>query len=436
MPADESQPSGFRRALLAAAALATLAAGGLALQNLFLANRPPPVDFAAFWAAGNLVVRGENPYDPVAIRARQREIGGLNADAAIMMWNPPWVLTLVLPFGLLPFRAAYGLWALAHVGLMLASAELLWRGFAPADPAGRARHARLRWVAYAVALSFVPTTYLIGIGQLTAVVLAGLAGFLVFSRGGRPLLAGMAAAVTAAKPHLLTLFAAWMLAEVLCSRAGRRTLAGGALVGVAACLVTTLVNPGVWGHYYRAITAPADADHISVTNWATPVIASWVRVALPGQPFWVQLVPPVLAVAGFAVWYLAGGRPRGPRARAELLPWVVAGSLLVAPYGAWPFDLVLLLVPILASAARVARAPAPAAVAAGVAWLAAVNAALLAMMLARASSEMYVWVTPATILGVVFVSRLAPRPAPVPSPVAEDRSEGWGEIAGISRHGF
>ncbi len=37
-------------------------------------------------------------------------------------------------------------------------------------------------VAYPLTLLFVPTTYLIGIGQITAVVLAGLAGFIVLTR--------------------------------------------------------------------------------------------------------------------------------------------------------------------------------------------------------------------------------------------------------------
>ncbi len=74
---------------------------------------------------------------------------------------------------------------------------------------------------------------------------------------------------------------------------------------------------GVGEQYYAAATAPADADHISVANWATPVIGSWIRVSLPGQPFWVQFVPPVLAVVGFGVWYFAKAptarcrRPRG-----------------------------------------------------------------------------------------------------------------------------
>lgn len=407
----EVPASGGRRVLLAVAALTILAAGGVALRNLFRGERPPPVDFAAFWAAGELNLRGRDPYEAKAVRASQQRIG-LNADAAVMMWNPPWMLTLVMPFALLPFGPAYGLWALVQIGLVLLAAELLWRGFAPADAERRARHARRRWVAYLLALTFVPTTYLVGIGQTTAVLLAGVAGFLVLARNSRPLLAGAAVAVTAAKPHLLTVFAAWLLLDALRSRAGRRVVLGGALVGAAACVPPTLANPGVWGQYRHALAAPPDEDHVGVANWATPVVANWVRGAVPGRPFWAQFLPAAAAVGAFAAWHLSRGRAHTDAERRAILPWAVGLSLLVAPYGAWAFDLVLLLVPILAAAARAADAPNPAAVWVGVGWLAAVNAAVLVMMLQVASSERYVWVTPTVLLGAAAVARLAARPTP------------------------
>jgi len=401
-------PSAFRRALLAGAVLTILAAGGVALANLFAGDRQPPVDFAEVYVAAEQNLGGNSPYDAKALRDAQQRIGH-SAEHAVMMWMPPWVLTVVMPFAALPFRAAYGLWALVHIGLVLLAAELLWRGFAPTDAERRAEHLKRRWVAYLLALTFAPTTYLIGIGQITAVVLVGLAGFLVLIRANRPLAAGAAVAITATKPHLLTVFAVWLLLEALRSRAGRRVVLGGALVGAAACVPPTLANPHVWEQYAHALTAPQSADHLSVANWATPLVAGWVRTALPGQPFWVQFVPTALAVLAFGGWYLRGGRPAGGPRWHETLPWVVGLSLLVAPYGAWAFDLVLLVVPVLAVGARVAVAPNPVAVWVGVGWLAVVNAVILVMMVRVASSELYVWVTPVVLLGAWVVSRLAAR---------------------------
>lgn len=401
-------PSPFRRALLAGAVLLTLAAGAVALTNLFLRDREPPVDFAEVYVAAEQNLGGNSPYDAKALRDAQRRIGH-NAEHAVMMWMPPWVLTVVMPFAALPFGVAYGLWALVHLGLVLLAAELLWRGFAPDGAEKRAEHLRRRWVAYLLALTFAPTTYLIGIGQITAVVLAGLAGFLVLMRANRPLAAGAAVAITATKPHLLTVFAVWLLLEAVRSRSGRMVVLGGALVGAAACVPPTLANPHVWSQYADALTAPQGADHLSVRNWATPLIAGWVRTALPGQPFWVQFVPLALAVLAFGAWYVTA-RPAGAPDWQRALPWAVGLSLLVAPYGAWAFDLVLLVVPVLAVGARVCAAPNPVAVWVGVGWLAAVNAVVIVMMLRVASSELYVWVTPAVLLGAFVVSRLVSRP--------------------------
>ena len=81
-------------------------------------------------------------------------------------------------------------------------------------------------------------------------------------------------------------------------------------------------------------------------------------------------------------------------------PLQIPGWLLAAPYGVWQHDLVLLLVPVLATAAR------PGVSVAGVAALAAVNAVALAMMLAQAESKWYVWFAPAVLLGCWAIPRV------------------------------
>ena len=124
---------------------------------------------------------------------------------------------------------------------------------------------------------------------------------------------------------------------------------------------------------------------------------------VPGQPFWVQLAFPVVAAVVFVGWYLAGRVWAGAPDWATRLPPIVGLSLLVAPYGAWPFDLILLLIPILGVVVRVSAAPTRSAVAVAVGWFAVANAILLAMMVGRVSSEWYVWVTPYTLAGCAVI---------------------------------
>jgi hypothetical protein len=392
--------------LVVVGVVAIVACAGMVLDKLFRGGLPAPFDFTAFWIAGQLLTSGRNPYDPALIRPMQLALG--MDDTAVVAWYPPWGLVPMMPLGFADFRTAYGFWVLAHIVLVIGSAELLWRGLGGVP--------RQRWVPYLLTLTFVPTAFLIGSGQTTSVVLFGLAGYAAARRAGRPYLAGMLGALTAAKPHLLALFGLWLLFEAARTRDGRKVVLGGLVTGVVGCLLPTLANPHVWADYLHAVTAPTSAEHHNLSDWTPPLVGWWLRQAVPGRPFAVQWVPIVVAMAGLAVWYVKAGRrtadPLG------VLPWLVGLSLLAAPYGVWQHDLILLLVPVFAVAVRLADRPDPRAIGTGLAWLMAANAAMLAMMLGSASSEWYVWVVPTILLGCLVTLNMTAR-APAPRLVPE-----------------
>lgn len=389
-PAPQSLP---RRLLPAVGVIVIIFVAGSLVRDLLFAELPIPYDFAEYWTAGYLNAHGADPYSGPNVRAVQRSLG--LDDTAIMMWNPPWTLSLVMPLGLMDIRTAYGLWVLLNLVLVMLSADLLSRAFG-ASP-------QLRGIALLVALSFGPTVFLIGTGQITAFVLFGLAGFLHFAQRDRPLLAGICVAFTAIKPHLLALFAVWLLLEATRSNFGRRIILGGLLVGAIMSVPPGLANPDVWRQYLDATTGPSSADHRHVSEWKPPLIGWWLRQLVPGKPFAVQWLPTALAVPAFIAWWLVN-RKESPRWK-ERMPWVVGASLLVAPYGVFPYDLVLLLVPVLATAAALARVPNQRLWAIAVALLACVNTAVLVMLTAKLTSELYVWVTPVVLCGCWFLSR-------------------------------
>jgi hypothetical protein len=384
-----------------------LLAGVSQLDRLFRGGLNAPVDFAAFWAAGHLTAEGRNPYSGDQLRAAQASVG--LTDLAVIAWNPPWTLTLLLPFGAAPFRTAYGLWALTHFGLLVAAVLLLWRAFDGAK--------RFVWVPLLVVFTFAPTVFLIGNAQLTAVVLFGLAGFAAACRAGRPVLAGAALALIATKPHLLVPFAVWFLISAPRSPFGRRVLLGAVAAGALLCVPPTLAAPHAWADYFTAVTGPPDPRIRPLSEWKPPLIGWWVRQAVPGAPFWVQWMPTALAAGAVALWSLRSRKRLSADAALTHLPFLVGVSLLVAPYGAWSYDLVLLLVPVLTVAAKLSNAPDRGAIAAGVAGFASVNALALVMMLGDVSSEWYVWFAPGVLFGSVVVVRLASRPVAAPVPV-------------------
>jgi hypothetical protein len=166
----------------------------------------------------------------------------------------------------------------------------------------------------------------------------------------------------------------------------------------------------VWSDYITAITGPADPRIQPLSEWKPPLVGWWMRQAVPGSPFWVQWVPLFVATVAVVAWGLKNRARLTPSESLTHLPWLVGLSLLVAPYGAWQHDLVLLLVPILAVATRIANAPGRS-VGIGIAWLASVNAVSLVMMVKGASSEWYVWFAPCVLLGTAILPRLATRSA-------------------------
>ena len=296
-----------------------------------------PRDFIEYWAAARLNLRGENPYDPARMLAEQR-IADPNRTKALMMWNPPTALAVYAPLGPFPPLWAGLLWVGLQFLAVILACDLIWLVYAPERP---------RWLAQIVGMSFVGTWWMVAYGQNTGFLVLGLAGFLHYRRKRKPLAAGMFAALTSLKPHLLAGFGVLLIADAI-SRGGR--LALGAGIGVIAlCLgIAFATNPDVIGQYFESVRNPGRGA-VPLDAWVLPVPSYWFRMRLANDQFWLQFVPAAITCAGLLVWrFLVGTKWDWSRA----LPVVVAISVLTAPYGGWIFDLPVLLVPVLWCASR------------------------------------------------------------------------------------
>jgi hypothetical protein len=369
--------------------------GARELSRLFTSSQLPLLhDYMEYWAAGRLNLDGENPYSPSRLREAQHE-AGLQVDMAIMMWNPPWTLALVEPFGSLPPRPGQVLWILIQFALVLFCSDRLWLKFGG--------ESRLRWVGWLLGVTFAPTAFLLGTGQIAGFCLLGLTGFLVFERD-RPVLAGAFAALTAIKPHLLSVFALILVLQAFASGRGRRVVLGGLGVGLVAAVVPLLTNPRVYAQYLDALASPGSTDHKSLSEWKHPTLGSWLRVLIDG-PFWVQLLPCLIACS-LAVRYFRQSSQWDWR---ESLPWVVLLSLVGSPYGTWPFDLVLLLVPLIDLGVRAVGTRRRNRIGWFVAVWVLINSVLLYKLFAGVSTPYYVWVVPLWCV-VVLGFRWRPQP--------------------------
>ena len=308
----------------------------------------PPVDFVEYWAAARVHVRGGDPYDGVQLLPHQREASGKWwMTQAVMLWTPPWTLPLYTPFGLLDPRAAHLTWLAVQLLCVLGSAALLWHVYHPGGfGAGRARAGWAAVVAL-IAGTFAPVWWLVGYGQNTGLVLLGLAGFLAL-RPRYPAAAGAVAALTAVKPHLLALFGLALVLDAA-TRDGRRALFGGVAALVALSVLAVLPDPDVFGEFAAALRRPHSHESPSMSEWQLPLASFHLRMATTPDRFAIQFVP--VAVGMLALVPYWGARRRTWDWAAEA-PRLVLASVLLAPYGGWAFDLVVLLVPVVATFAR------------------------------------------------------------------------------------
>ncbi len=367
----------FRKVLTIFAGIVAFAAGGLLVNKLL--HDPsiwPPDDYVEYWAAGRLNLEGNNPYSKVTLLPLQQAAGRelATVDDAVMMWNPPWTLSFVMPLGALPARAGQLVWLLIHLGAMAASALLLWNTYA--GPKNRAM------LAIGLCLVFVPTLFALNTGQISLFLLLGLAGYAWCLKHGYPFLAGLCCVLIAIKPHLLYLLWLAIAMDAILQKRWK-VIAGGLCGAVITIAIPMAFNPQVWHHYFEAYRVHPPAEHISLT------LGIPLRLLFGLEKFWLQFLP-MLPVLPWFVWYR--WTRRATWNSVEELPLLTVLSFLTTPYGAWHFDLVVLLLPILQVASKLVNSPRANL---GLSVYAVINLGMVALAISGWPSFVFAWVAPA-----------------------------------------
>ncbi len=384
---------------------------GQVRQLLADPNIWPPDDFVEYWAAARLTLNGQNPYDASLLLPLQ-QFAGRETDEAIMMWNPPWSFAVVLPLGWLPPRLAQLLWLLGHVFIMGFCADRLWR--LSGGPL------RFRWIGWISGFLFLPTIFALSSGQITPVLLFGGVLFLLCwqkAAGDRrwEYAAGAATVLVAIKPHLAYLLWVGLAVDAVLYRRWR-VIVGGAAAGLICTAVPLVTNPYVWHQYVAAMTQRPPSQ------WLSPTLGTVLRLIFGPEHFRLQFVP---MLAGLLIF--AGYRYRycDPWNWLEQLPVVLLLSLVTAPYGAWPFDMVLVLPAVMVLMVRSLDRWAYASSRWVMAGLLVVNGGCLVLNLLKIGSFWFLWVSPAILLLYVFGrygdhnrAKCHPHALPSPAPLA------------------
>ena len=369
-----------RRKTLISAVLLTLALA-LGFASVDLVGRAPlHNDFVEYWAAARVLLAGGNPYSPAAILAVEATTG-FAGKRPLLMWNPPWTLPLILPFGGNSYGRSSALWLLLSLAIVFACADSLWRQYGGAP--------QRRWLGWLLAASFFPLLTALGLGQIGPLILLGLTLFLRY-QASRPLLAGAATILIASKPQLLYLF--WIVLLLECVRHRNwKLLAGSVGALLVTSLVPVLMNAGVWRHYLE-LAASGD-----VLRNPSPNLGTLLRTIF-GDYAWLQFVPPLVGAAWAVLFWRARRRSWNWSGQ---LPLLLLVSLVTTAYG-WLFDQVVLLPAIIQVAVPLARSPGRLRRQALAIYL-GVNALMALFVAVRETGTAYAWTAPAWLIVYVWL---------------------------------
>jgi hypothetical protein len=316
----------LRQALVWVMLLACIVILAKLLPGLLKPEQLAADDFVSYWSAARLNVSGGNPFSPDQMAILQSRTG--RANVPLMMWDLPWLLTITMPFGLLPYFSARMIWFFANLLIVGVCASWLWSFWG--GPGNKA------WIAWIVGFVFGPTLQLIKIGQIDGLFLVGVVGFLHFEKRKNWWLAGVFLSLLTFKPHILYLV---LLTALLWSIQQKRwqVIAGlaGGVCGLMA--ISGLVNPRVLSQYIYAIT------HSPIGSQATASLGVGLRLWLGTDKFWLQFIPPLLGIFWCCYTWWTNRRQWVWSERISILILV---SVATAAYG-WTYDQSVLLIPMI-----------------------------------------------------------------------------------------
>lgn len=346
-----------------------LVSGCLAVRGLLLNTDAVNRDFISYWSTGRLLADHQNPYNPPAVLRVERSAGA-TLQQPFVTWNPPWVLGLMLPLGLLKPTIAALIWMVMLIVSVLVAINLL-------------RPASVKLIPLTL-IFFAPTLICIGAEQTSALVLLAVALFIRW-QARRPFMAGLALTLALLKPHLLLVF--WIALALEIVRRKNFRIPAGVLTGFALMNgLVLLFDRNVWAEYFATMRSQR------VLDYHYPNLPNFLRDLLHTRSPWPLAIPALIgAIWVCTVW----ARQRGKWDWHWHGGMAAAVSVLIAPYS-WPYDQVLFLPAMLAA---VPRKPARAMI-----LLAAVNLGAIAIFVQHPLlySPVYLWMSPAWMLWCIY----------------------------------
>jgi Glycosyltransferase family 87 len=335
-------------------------------------------DFISYWAAGQQLMHGANPYDFAAVSRLERAAGREDNQPFLVMRNPPIAFFLSLPLGLVSPKTGLVFWLLALLACLSVSIWILWLLFGCPEN-------RFHLFGYV----FAPSLACLMAGQFGIFLLLGVVLFLYFHQS-RPFLAGASLLLCALKPHLFLPCAAALLLWVVITKA-YQILAGFAASLLASCALSFRFDIHAWSQYSHMMRTGGALDE------SVPALSVAFRFLVDRNAVWLQFLPQT-AACGWALWYFWKHRNSWRWMDQGLLLLLV--SAMCTPFG-WLTDESMVLPAVLYGiycAAESGRSLLPLGLIAGIALIELFAGVQLV-------SPFFLWTTPAWLAWYLYATR-------------------------------
>ena len=282
-------------------------------------------DFIEYWSAIRSILHGGNAYNPTELLLIQKQVGYTNSQP-LMMYNPPWTLTLLLFLGLFDPPSGQLVWLILNITLIFFCVIKLWKIYA-----GQSTQYLLPLL---YAFSFVSTILALVLGQITPFILFGLVYFvMIISNPKYDILAGFCLILISIKPQLTIIFWFALLLWIINQRRWLILVSFVVLLIILSGIIS-LFNPQIIPQYIEML----QSHQIGV--WENPTIGSYLRFfSLMNETFWVHFVPTVIG----GIWFVYYWSKKYKNWKwADEIPILLLVSMVVTPF-AWTYDYVILL---------------------------------------------------------------------------------------------
>jgi hypothetical protein len=366
------------------AAACIVAAGFCLLTGVFsvtlTARSTAGRDYISYWAAGQQLVHGANPYDLNAVWNLERAVGGDDHQRLLVMRNPPVAFFLAFPLGYVSPKTGLILWLATLLACLSVSLWIIWLLNGHPD-------SRFHLLGYL----FAPVLACLLAGQVGIFLLLGVALFLYFNQT-RPVMAGAALLLCAVKPHLFLPFGLVLVVWAVTQK-NYRILAGFFAALFSSCTLAYGLDIHAWSQYSQMMHAGGALYE------PVPVLSVTFRFLIDRKAVWLEFLPEAAACV-WALWYFWTRRNRWSWMDQGLVLLLV--SAMCTPFG-WLTDECILLPALLTGLYRAnesKRSLLPLGLFAGVALVEVFAGVPL-------TSRFYLWTTPAWLAWYLYATRVS-----------------------------